>query len=72
MKHKVTFTIPPRELGRSDAEFAIAENDDLLGTLKVSKGSVVWFPKHAREGHKIAWADFSKIMIANAKTTECR
>ena len=72
MKHEVTFTIPPRELGRSDVEFAVEENGELLGTLKVSKGSLVWFPKHVREGYKATWANFDEMMIAGAKSVERR
>ncbi len=72
MAHEVQFTIPTRELGRSDVEFAVTKDGELLGTLKVSKGSLVWLPKHTREGHKATWAEFDEIMIAHAKATERR
>ena len=43
--HDVTFTLPPRKLGRSDVTFQIARDGDTFGTLTVSNGSVVWFPR---------------------------
>ncbi len=36
MAHEVQFTIPTRELGRSDVEFVVTKDDELLGTLKIT------------------------------------
>ena len=43
--HDVSFTIPERGLGKADVKFALRQNAAVLGTLAVSNGSVVWFPK---------------------------
>ena len=72
MAHKVTFTIPERELGTADIEFSVDKDGDKLGTLKISKGSIVWFPKHARRGadnngFKLSWSKFDQLMQENAK-----
>jgi hypothetical protein len=46
MAHKVTFSLPERELGRADIEFLVKKDAEVLGTLKVSNGSLVWVGKN--------------------------
>lgn len=53
--HNVTFTAPERQLGKADVTFAVKRDGGKLGTLKISNGSVVWFPTNSKQGHKIAW-----------------
>jgi hypothetical protein len=51
--HGVRFSIPERELGKADIEFKIKKEGKSFGTLRVSKGSIVWLPKDTSYGHKI-------------------
>lgn len=60
--HEVRFSLPERELGKSDIEFKIKKDGRAFGTLRVSKGSIVWFPKDTSYGHKISWVDFDSVM----------
>jgi len=60
--HDVRFSIPERELGKADIEFKIKQNGKVLGTLRVSKGSIVWLPKGTTYGHKIGWIKFDEFM----------
>jgi hypothetical protein len=62
MAHNVTFSIPERELGRADVEFKISNGGSKIGTLKVSKGTVVWLPKDHSYGYKMGWKDFDDLM----------
>ena len=65
--HKVTFTLPERELGKADIEVKVRHNKVMLGTLKVSKGSLVWVPRDEQKGHKINWVNFDKYMQTQDK-----
>lgn len=60
--HEVRFSIPERELGKADIEFKVRKNGQVFGTLAVSKGSIVWFPKDNTYGHKIGWSKFDELM----------
>ncbi len=60
--HRVTFNIPERELGRADIEFRVQRNGSLLGTLKISRGAVVWTPAYAQRGRKVSWTKFDEFM----------
>jgi hypothetical protein len=64
-QHNITFSIPERDLGNADVEFFVKHDKSKLGTLKVSKGSVVWVPKDHTYGYKIAWKDFATLMKEN-------
>jgi hypothetical protein len=61
-KHDVSFQIPMRSLGKEDVVFRVMADDELLGTLKVSKGAVVWWPGNAKLGYKLDWTRFDQAM----------
>jgi hypothetical protein len=63
--HNVTFTIPERELGKADIEFHVNKDGQKFGTLKVSKGSLVWLPKDHTYGFKVGWAKLEAFMKEN-------
>ncbi len=65
--HDVRFSIPDRELGKADIEFKIKKNGKVFGTLRVSKGSIVWLPKDTSYGHKIGWNTFHDVMRQQKK-----
>ncbi|MCX5718229.1 MAG: hypothetical protein NTW44_08035 [Nitrospirae bacterium] len=72
-KHDVLFNIPQRSLGKADVEFLIKRNGVvLLGTLAVSNGSLVWFPKKTSYGYKMGWDKFGKLMEDKAPRVEKR
>ena len=72
MAHDVYFSIPSRTLGRSDVEFQVYSDDEMLGTLKVSKGTIVWFPANTTYGFSLEWEKLDKIMRKEAKRFEKR
>jgi hypothetical protein len=61
-RHDVTFTLPERRLGNSDAIFTVQSDDMRLGTLKVSKGALVWCPANKKRGFYLRWDDFDRVM----------
>ncbi len=60
--HNVKFTIPQRDLGRADIKLDVNTRGTKLGTLKISKGALVWVPKDHTYGRKLAWMDFGTLM----------
>lgn len=61
-KHDVSFNIPQRALGKADVEFQVKRDGTILGTLTVSNGSLVWFPRGTTYGIKMGWTRFDEIM----------
>lgn len=62
MAHKVTFSLPERELGKADIVVSVKSDKSVVGKLLVSKGSVVWRPKSKKQGKKINWKRFDELM----------
>jgi len=71
-KHDVSFSIPQRALGKADVEFLVKSDGAVLGTLAVSNGSIVWFPKGTTYGLKVGWKRFNDIMQEGATRFERR
>ncbi len=71
-KHEVAFDVPKRPLGRADIEFTVKADSSVLGTLTVSNGSLVWFPKGTTYGCNMGWSKFDKIMQEHATRQERR
>jgi len=72
MAHDVSFKVPKCKLGKSDVEFSIKKDGIKIGTLKISNGSIVWFPAGTTYGHRITWVKFGKLMKENAIDSELR
>ncbi len=62
MAHKVRFSLPERELGKADIVLGVERDGARIGTLKVSKGSVVWVRAGAKYGYKMYWDAFDALM----------
>lgn len=62
MAHKVRFQPPTRELGNEDVVFVVDSDGKRIGTLKVSKGGVVWIPRRSTKQHRVRWERFDDIM----------
>lgn len=61
-KHNVYVDLPWRELGKTDLKIRIYENDELLGTITISKGAIEWYPKNAKKPYKMRWSRFDRII----------
>ncbi len=72
MAHKVRMDLPERELGRSDALFKVKKNGKMFGTLAISNGSVVWYPRYTSYGYKMGWSKFDQVMKSEATRFEKR
>jgi len=71
-RHEVAFDVPKRPWGRADIEFTVKADASVIGTLTVSNGSLVWFPKGTTYGCKMGWSKFDKIMQEHATRQERR
>jgi hypothetical protein len=62
MAHEVRFKVPRRRLGHSDVVFDVYTEGTKFGTLKISKGSLVWFPANTTIGYKVGWEQLDRLM----------
>lgn len=72
MAHDVSFSVPDRPLGKADIEFKIKNDDGKLGTMRISKGSVVWFRRDGQKGHRISWTRLGQLIEEYGRPAEWR
>lgn len=72
MAYTVSFVVPKRELGRADLRFDVHDGGGKLGTLAVSKGAVVWFPKDNSYGYKLKWEELDNLFSSQGTRSEKR
>jgi hypothetical protein len=59
--------IPRLVIGKSDVIFDIRLGKDKLGSLRVSRGHIVWIPVNSEYGYWKNWGDFGDLLIKNGK-----
>ncbi len=62
MEHKVKFSIPERDLGKADVEFVVSGDGARIGTLRISRGALVWYPAGNSYGRRASWKEFEPLM----------
>jgi len=62
MAHEVTFAVPQRPLGGKDIEFDVKKDRAMLGTLKVSRGGLVWRPTDKHFGYFLTWSKLGEVV----------
>ncbi len=60
--HDVYATLPYALLGKKDAFFVIYQDKKKLGTITISKGSIEWYPKNAKQAYTFSWSEFDKMI----------
>ena len=61
--HDVEMSIPTTKVVlHADVVFEIRSDDEKLGELRVSNGSIDWYPALARIPVKLTWEQFDRVM----------
>lgn len=68
-KHEVKLVTHRRiEVGNADFEFEVHEDGAMLGTLKVSRGSVDWRPRNKMVScYELQWAELDNLMRSQGR-----
>jgi hypothetical protein len=62
-RHDIDLSVPAQTIRNADAEITIRSDGSILGRLKVSKGSVDWWPgKHSKTYYRMSWERFDQVM----------
>jgi len=62
MAHEVTFQVPERPLESKDIVFNVKSDGAMLGSLKVSRGGVVWRPRDYKFGYYLTWEKLDETL----------
>jgi hypothetical protein len=70
MAHEISLNIPHGiTIVNTDIELEVREDGDLLGRMRISKGTLDWIPAHKQRGHRLRWRRFAELMEQNVKPT---
>ena len=61
--HEVTVDIPTRMVLHTDVKFVVWSDEEKLGELQVSKGSIDWVPGKAHTRYRMQWEKFDELMV---------
>jgi hypothetical protein len=61
-QHRVEIHQPSRVVLNSDVTFDVWKDDEKLGELRVSKGSVDWRGGKKKKGVRKTWEQFARLM----------
>jgi hypothetical protein len=46
----------------TDIEVEVRADDELLGRIGISRGSIDWKPAHKKSAHRVRWEGFARLM----------
>jgi hypothetical protein len=61
-RHDIDIEIPPKVVLNSDVRFVVRSDDEKLGELLVSRGSIAWVPGHSARAIHLSWERFDTLM----------
>jgi hypothetical protein len=61
-RHEIEVEIPPKVVLNSDVRFVVRSDDEKLGELLVSRGSIAWVPGHSPNPIHLGWERFDDLM----------
>ena len=73
-KHKLflDFDVQAQEVRTKDVVFKIYQEGEKFGELRVSQGAVVWRGRKDKDGRKLGWRRFDRLMQEHARHAERR
>ena len=66
-KHDIELDVPAQVVKNKDVEIAVRSDDFLLGRLKVSRGSIDWYPANTVKGYRLGWEKFGELMAEHGR-----
>ncbi len=66
-EHRITSRVPSHEVVNTDLVIEVRANDELLGELLASRGSIDWRPGRSQFVYRLGWEQFDDLMRAKAR-----
>ncbi len=61
-EHRVEMAQPSKVVLHSDVRFTVYGDEQKLGDLTISKGTIDWRPARRRSVHSLTWEQFARLM----------
>ena len=60
--HRIDLTLPDVDVTGVDVRLVIYSDNERLGRLRISKGTIDWYPKHSKNVRRYTWERFAELM----------
>jgi hypothetical protein len=60
--HKIDLRLPEVDVTGVDIRLVIYSDNERLGRLRISKGTIDWYPKHSSVVRRYTWERFAELM----------
>jgi len=60
--HEIDLQLPRVDVSGVDVKLVIHSDYGRLGRLRISKGSIDWYPKYAKTPRRLTWEQFADLM----------
>ena len=58
------------EVVNTDIEVEVREDGELLGRIRISRGSIDWIPAQKRSARRLSWRKFAEVMEENGRAVD--
>jgi len=65
--HRVELALPATDIQNADATVSVWSDDELLGELRISRGTIDWRPGHHHTVFSMDWERFDELMRTNGR-----
>jgi hypothetical protein len=65
--HRVELALPRTDIQNTDVTVSIWSDDELLGDVRISRGSIDWRPGHHQTVWTMEWERFDEVMRSNGR-----
>lgn len=65
--HRVELSLPETDIQNTDVTIHVWSDDELLGELRISRGSIDWRPGRRQHVWSMEWERFDEAMQANGR-----
>ena len=65
--HRVELSLPSTDIESSDVVVSVWSDNEMLGELRVSRGTIDWRPGHHQAVWTMEWERFDEVMRAHGR-----
>jgi len=65
--HRIELELPRTDVQHTDVTINVWSDEELLGELRVSRGSIDWRPGHHQTAWSMEWERFDDLMRNNGR-----
>jgi len=65
--HRVELSLPATDIQSSDVVVSVWSDNELLGELRVSRGTIDWRPGHHQAAWTMEWERFDEVMRTHGR-----